>query len=183
MREQGAVSVLGIDLSNNMISRAGPIRTIPAVEYRIADLETLELPEAAFDLAYSALDVPLHQRLRRLVRTVHRALTPGADFVFTIEHPIFMAAAHPHWLTDEAGRRTWPVGRYAIEGERRTDWFVKDVIEEPSRMDTTLNVLIGAGFGLVGIDEFAPPPEQIAKAPSLAEELERPMMLLVSVRR
>ena len=54
MREQGSVSVLGIDLSENMMSRAGPIRTIAAVECRIADLETLELPEAAFDLAYSA---------------------------------------------------------------------------------------------------------------------------------
>jgi hypothetical protein len=60
---------------------------------------------------------------------------------------------------------------------------VKDVIKYHRTMATTLNVLIGAGFGLVGIDEFAPSPEQIAKAPSLAEELERPMMLLVSVRR
>lgn len=94
-----------------------------------------------------------------------------------------MAAAHPHWLTDEEGRKIWPVGRYAIEGERRTDWFVKDVIKYHRTMATTLNALIRAGFGLVAIDEFAPSPEQIAKAPSLAEELERPMMLLVSVRR
>ena len=93
MREQGAVSVLGIDLSNNMISRARADTNNSAVEYRIADLETLELPEAAFDLAYSALAFHYIKDFDRLVRTVHRALTPGADFVFTIEHPIFMAAA------------------------------------------------------------------------------------------
>jgi SAM-dependent methyltransferase len=183
MRDQGAVSVLGIDLSNNMISRARADTNDSAVEYRIADLETLELPEAAFDLAYSALAFHYIKDFARLVRTVHRALTPGADFVFTVEHPIFMAAAGPHWLTDEAGRRIWPVSRYAIEGERRTDWFVKDVVKYHRTMATTLNVLIGTGFRLVSIDEFAPSPEQIAKAPSLAEELERPMMLLVAVRR
>jgi SAM-dependent methyltransferase len=183
MREQGAASVLGIDLSSNMIGRARADTDDAAVEYRIADLETLTLPEAAFDLAYSALAFHYIKDFDRLVRTVHRALTPGADFVFTIEHPIFMAAAHPHWLTDEQGNKIWPVGRYAIEGERRTNWLAKDVIKYHRTMATTLNALISTGFGLVGIDEFAPSAEQIAKTPSLAEELERPMMLLVSVRR
>jgi SAM-dependent methyltransferase len=183
MREQGAASVLGIDLSSNMIDRARADTDDAAVEYRIADLETLTLPEAAFDLAYSALAFHYIKDFDRLVRTVHRALTPGADFVFTIEHPIFMAAAHPHWLTDEQGNKIWPVGRYAIEGERRTNWLAKDVIKYHRTMATTLNALTGTGFGLVGIDEFAPSVEQIAKTPSLAEELERPMMLLVSVRR
>ena len=36
-----------------------------------------------------------------------------------------MAAAHPHWIADEDGRKTWPVNNYAREGERRTDWLAK----------------------------------------------------------
>lgn len=183
MREQGAASVLGLDLSENMIGRAKADTGDPAIEYRIADLETLELPEGAFDLAYSALTFHYIRDFDRLVRMIHRALVPGGSMVFTIEHPIFMAAAHPHWIADEDGRQTWPVNRYAIEGERRTDWFAKGVIKYHRTIGTTLNTLVRAGFQILGVDEPAPSPEQIAEAPKLAEERERPMMLLVAAGR
>lgn len=183
MREQGAATVLGIDLSENMVRRAIADTRDAAVEYRIADLETLELPSASFDLAYSALAFHYIRDFNRLARIVHAALLPGGDFVFTIEHPIFMAAAHPHWIADEDGRRTWPVNGYAIEGERRTDWFAKGVVKYHRTIGTTLNTLIGAGFDIAHVEEFAPSPDQIEQTPALAEELERPMMLLVSARR
>jgi ubiquinone/menaquinone biosynthesis C-methylase UbiE len=53
--EQGAAAVLGLDLSQNMIERARADTTDAAIKYCIADLETLDLPESAFDLAYSSL--------------------------------------------------------------------------------------------------------------------------------
>ncbi|MDT8322231.1 MAG: class I SAM-dependent methyltransferase, partial [Xanthomonadales bacterium] len=167
----------------NMIQRAKADTTDPAIEYRIADLDTLELPEAAFDLAYSALTFHYIQDFDRLVRMIHQALAPGGDFVFTIEHPVFMAAAHPDWIVDEDGRKTWPVNGYSVEGERRTDWFAKGVLKYHRTMGTTLNTLIRAGFEIVQVQEFAPTPEQIAETPPLADEMERPMMLLVSARR
>lgn len=183
MREQGAVSVLGLDLSERMIARAKADTSDAAIEYRIADLETLELPAAAFDLAYSALTFHYLHDFDRLVRMIHAALVPGGDFVFTIEHPIYMAAAHPHWIADEDGRKTWPVNGYSVEGERRTDWFAKGVLKYHRTLATTLNTLIGAGFHIRRIEEFAPTPEQIEQIPALAEEMERPMMLLVAAGR
>jgi hypothetical protein len=114
---------------------------------------------------------------------IHKALVPGGDLVFTAEHPIFMAAAHPRWITNEDGRKTWPVNGYSLEGDRRTDWFAKSVLKYHRTLGTTINVLIAAGFELRRVEEFAPTREQIQQAPELAEELERPMMLLVSARR
>ena len=183
MREQGAASVLGIDLSQNMIDRARADTNDPAIDYRIADLDKLDLPAAAFDLVYSALTFHYVRDFARLAGTMHAALAPGGDLVFTIEHPIFMAAAHPHWTQDEDGRKTWPVNGYAVEGERRTDWFAKGVLKYHRTLATTLNTLIGAGFALRRIEEFAPTARQIAQTPSLAEEIERPMMLLVAATR
>ncbi len=183
MREQGAARVLGFDLSENMVRKAIADTRDATVEYRIADLETLELPRGSFDLAYSALAFHYIRDFNRLARMVHAALMPGGDFVFTIEHPVFMAAAHPHWIADEDGRRTWPVNGYSIEGERRTDWFAKGVVKYHRTIGTTLNTLIGAGFDIAHVEEFAPSPDQIEQTPALAEELERPMMLLVSARR
>lgn len=182
-REQGAEAVLGLDLSQNMIARARADTDDATISYRIADLDALELPEAAFDLVYSALTFHYVADFGRLIRMIHRALAPGGDLVFTIEHSIFMAAAHPHWIEDEDGCKTWPVNGYSIEGERRTDWFAKGVLKQHRTLATTINTLIGADFTLRRIEEFAPTAEQIAAMPELAEEMERPMMLLVSAQR
>ncbi len=54
-REQGAASVLGIDVSERMLERAARSTQDATITYRRADMETLELPAAAFDLAYSSL--------------------------------------------------------------------------------------------------------------------------------
>lgn len=182
-RDHGAAGVLGLDLSRRMIARAKADTDDPAITYRIADLETVALPGAAFDFAFSALAFHYVADFDRLVREVHRALTPGAHFVFSIEHPVFMAAARPRWTVDAEGRRTWPVDGYAAEGERRTDWLASGVVKHHRRIGTTLNALIAAGFAIRRVDEFAPSAEQVAQDPGLAEELERPMMLLLSVVR
>ncbi len=181
-RENGAARALGIDLSQNMIARARADTTDPMVSFEIADLEKLVLPRAGFDVAYSALTFHYIEDFGTLAATVRQALTPGAHFVFTIEHPIFMAAAHPHWLSDEDGRKTWPVNGYSREGERRTDWFASGVLKYHRTVATTLNSLIGAGFAIRQVEEFAPTAGQIAENPDLAEEVERPMMLLVSAQ-
>lgn len=182
-RNQGARSVLGLDLSQNMIERARTDTQDAGIEYRIADLEALELPASMFDLVYSALTFHYVRDFERLIHMIHTALSSGGDLVFTIEHPIFMAAAHPHWTLDEDGRKTWPINSYSIEGERRTDWFAQGVLKYHRTLSTTINTLIRSGFRLHRVEEFAPTPEQIAEIPELAEELERPMMLLVSARK
>lgn len=183
MREQGAASVLGLDLSQNMIAQAKATTTDSAIAYHVADLDMLDLPTTAFDLAFSSLAFHYVADFARLVGVIHRALAPGGHLVFSIEHPVYMAATHPHWTVDEDGRKTWPVNRYSIEGERRTEWFVKDVLKYHRTLGTTLNTLINTGFQIRRVVEFAPTAEQIAQMPELAEELERPMMLLVSAQR
>ncbi|MBN9031419.1 MAG: SAM-dependent methyltransferase [Rhizobiales bacterium 63-7] len=181
--EHGAESVLGLDISEKMIARARADTPGDRIAYEIADLDQLELPADRFDLAYSALAFHYVSDFARLVQTIHRSLRPGGHLVFTIEHPIFMAAAHPHWIADENGSKTWPVNNYAREGERRTDWFAKGVLKYHRRLSTTLNTLIDAGFALNRLEEFAPMPEQIATFPVLEEELERPMMALIAAER
>jgi hypothetical protein len=57
------------------------------------------------------------------------------------------------------------------------------VVKYHRTLGTTLNALIDAGFQLCRVNEFAPTHEQIERLPELAEELERPMMLLVSARK
>jgi ubiquinone/menaquinone biosynthesis C-methylase UbiE len=54
-REHGAAKVLGLDVSAKMLAKAESMTTDPAITYARVDMETLNLPEASFDLAYSSL--------------------------------------------------------------------------------------------------------------------------------
>lgn len=183
VREQGAARVLGVDLSENMLARARTMTSDPAIAYARADLERLDLPGAAFDLAYSSLALHYVEDLAGLLATVHRALVPGARLVFSVEHPIFTAPTRPGWVEAADGRRTWPVDGYLNEGPRTTDWLAEGVIKRHRTLGTYLNLLIGLGFSISHVEEWGPTPAQIAARPEWADERERPPFLLVSARR
>ncbi len=182
-RGAGAAEVLGLDLSEKMIARARAETDDPAITYRIADLETLELPAGRFDLAYGSLAFHYVADFDRLAGTIHQALAPGGTLVFTIEHPIYMAPRRPGWTLDAEGRRTWPLDAYSVEGERITDWLAKGVVKYHRTLGTTLNTLIGAGFAIRHVEEWRPSAAMVAADPAFAEELDRPMFLLVRADR
>jgi SAM-dependent methyltransferase len=182
-REQGAAQILGIDVSEKMLARARSTASDAEITYDRTDMERLDLPDACFDLAYSSLALHYIEGAARLFSKIHRALVPGGHFVFSTEHPIYMAPTKPGWLIDDEGRKTWPVNRYLVEGPRTTDWLVKGVVKHHRTIGTTLNLLIQADFTIEHVEEFCPRAEQVAARPELAEECERPMFLLVGARR
>jgi SAM-dependent methyltransferase len=182
-RQQGAAAVLGIDVSEKMLARARDTTTDAAISYLKADMASAELPQGAFDLAYSSLALHYVEDLGGLLAKAHRALAPGGRLVFSVEHPIFTAPRQPAWSAGADGRKTWPVDSYLCEGPRRTDWLAKDVIKQHRTLATYLNLLLQLGFALSHIEEWGPTDEQIAARPTLADERQRPMFLLVSARR
>jgi SAM-dependent methyltransferase len=182
-RLQGAAAVLGIDVSQKMLARARAATTDAAITYLEADLEGAELPQAAFDLAYSSLALHYVEDLGGLLAKVHRALAPNGRLIFSVEHPIFTAPTQPGWSLGVDGRKIWPVDSYLCQGPRRTDWLAKGVIKQHRTLATYLNLLLRLGFGLSHIEEWGPTDEQIAARPTLADERQRPMFLLVAARR
>lgn len=184
--DQGAKSVLGLDLSERMLARARALGSAVAdgrVRYEIADLEILDLPTAAFDLAYSSLAFHYVEDAARLYAAMHEALRPGGRLVFSTEHPIYMAPTHPDWVADADSRAIWPLDHYAVEGPRTTDWLAKGVVKHHRKLATTLNTLIACGFVIDHVEEFCPSSAQIAEHPEWGVEVHRPMFLLVSARR
>ncbi len=179
----GAAQVLGLDVSENMLNQARAGTPDPRLTYRLADLEHLDLPPAAFDLAYSSLVLHYIQDAGRLFGQIHRALVPGGNFVFSTEHPIYTAPSNPGWAVDPSGRQTWPLDCYQQQGPRTTDWLANGVLKYHRTIGTTLNLLIGAGFTIRHLEEFCPAADQIAANPALEQERHRPMFLLVAARR
>jgi len=166
-REAGAAAVLGLDVSANMLARARETTSDSAITYRQADLETLELPDASFDLAYSSLTLHYLENLAGLFATLHRALVPGGALVFSAEHPLY----------------TEPGPDYLDEGPRTTDWLAKGVVKQHRTLATYLNLLIAAGFAVRRVEEWGPTREEIAAHPEWKIDHRRPSFLLVSAVR
>jgi SAM-dependent methyltransferase len=182
-REQGAARVLGLDVSQNMLERAAADTADAVIAYTRADLEQLALPVAAFDLVFSSLTLHYIENLGRLFTTVQHALVPAGHFVFSMEHPIYMAPRRPGWIADAEGRRTWPVDSYQAEGRRITNWLADGVVKYHRTIGTTLTLLIRNGFTIRHVEEWGPTDAQIAAKPALAEERDRPMFLLIAAQR
>jgi SAM-dependent methyltransferase len=182
-REQSAASVTGIDVSEKMLTRARADTGDPGIDYRLADLKTLEIAANSADLVYSSLALHYIADLDRLLAQVHAALAPGGWFVFSAEHPIYTAPLVSGWRVDAAGNKSWPVDHYLEEGRRTRDWLAKGVVKHHRTLGTYLNLLIRLGFTLRHVEEWRPTDAQIAALPTLAEERQRPMFLLVSAQR
>lgn len=181
--QQGAASVLALDVSEKMLAKAVSLGDDPAIDWQRADLETLQLPLQQYDLAWSALALHYVEALPALLRNVFAALKPGGQFIFTAEHPIYTAPRHPGWKIDAQQQKNWPLSDYQREGERVTNWFADGVIKHHRTLGSWVTQLIDAGFIITALNEWGPTPQQIAQQPALAEERERPMLFIMAVTR
>jgi SAM-dependent methyltransferase len=179
----GAAQVTGIDLSERMLARARADTTDPRVTYQRQDLDAVELPVAAFAVAYSSLTIHYLTDLGRFLSAVRDALVPSGALVFSVEHPIFTAPSRPAFDTGPDGSTVWPLDRYLLEGPRTTDWLAPGVIKQHRTIETYLACLQDAGFALARLVEWGPSPEQIDENPPWAAEVHRPAFLLVGAVR
>lgn len=183
-REHGATSVLGIDISENMLTRARADTADPAVEYQCLPIEDAAFPPNSFDLVVSSLAFHYVGSIDHVFRNVHTCLSPGGMFVFSVEHPMFTARAEQDWHVDATGRRLhWPVDNYHNEGPRHTNWLAEDVVKYHRTIAAYVDTLIDAGFRLNRLLESQPSPEMIERNPGMVDELRRPLFLLISADR
>ncbi len=184
LAEAGARSVLGVDLSEKMLSRAVAETASPAVTYRRADLDRLDLATESADLVVSSMAFHYVEDFACLARTLFAALVPGGALVFSVEHPIYAARAEPEWVAAADGRQAFAIADYAVEGRRVTNWIVDGVIKYHRSIGTMLNALHDAGFAYRRVVEWSPDDDQLLAHPDWRQtELTRPMFLLVAVTR
>ena len=87
-RWQEARSVVGVDLSENMLARARALTDDCGIEYRRSAIEDIDFREDEFDVVISSLALHYIANLGGLLGAVHQALVPGGHLVFSVEHPV-----------------------------------------------------------------------------------------------
>lgn len=181
--EQGAAEVLGIDLSRKMIKEARKRNTEDIIEYHVCKIEEYDYPENMWDCVISNLALHYIENIEKIYQQVYKTLKPGGIFIFNIEHPVFTAGVRQDWICTDNGKPLyWPIDDYFIPGERRTYFLGCDVVKQHHTLTQILMGLLNNGFEIETVEE-AMPPEEMMSIPGMKDELRRPMMLLVKVKK
>ena len=181
--EQGATSVLGLDLSKKMIAEAQKRNSAANIIYKVGDIEEYEYPENTYDLVISNLVLHYVADLDSIFTMVYQTLKAGGTFLFNIEHPVFTAGINEDWLYAKDGTPTaWPIDNYFYSGERQTAFLGQHVTKQHHTLTQILMGVVNAGFVLEHIEE-AQPSKEMLHIPGMKDEMRRPMMLLVKAKK
>lgn len=182
--ENGATSVVGIDLSEKMLAKAQEINNLKGIQYERKALEDVDYLAGTFDIIISSLTLHYVESFDTIAQNIYRWIKSGGHFIFSVEHPVFTAEGGQDWVYDKDGQKTcWPVDRYFIEGKRNTTFLGENVIKYHRTLTTYLNILLKHGFKIKEIIEPQPTADMLREIPEMKDELRRPMMLLISAEK
>jgi SAM-dependent methyltransferase len=181
LAERGAAEVIGVDLSETMLTLARAEWSHPRVSFLRASMEEVAFPANRFELVVSSLAFHYVADYHGLCRRIAAWLVRGGVLVFSNEHPVYLTRATSEgWVRDADGRpQCWAIDRYGEEGLREESWIV-DGVQKYHRMQATLlNGLIEAGLTIERVLEPMPDAEMLRRHPDWVYELKRPFCLLV----
>jgi SAM-dependent methyltransferase len=180
-REQHAHSVVGVDLSENMLERAREMTNDSQIEYRRFAMEDIDFKAEEFDVVISSLALHYVEDFITVCQKVHHCLVPGGAFVLSVEHPVFTALAAQDWHYGQQGERLhWPVDDYHYEGSRQARFLENDVVKYHRTVATHLNALIETGFSITKLSEPKPTQEMKENNPDMQDEFRRPIFLMIA---
>jgi SAM-dependent methyltransferase len=186
-RSRGVVSAHGVDISQNMLSRAREITGDDEhITYATEDLSDLsgKLPSAEYDITFSALALHYVGDLRGLLGEVFKGLKPGGFFYFSVEHPMWTATRSGKVITGEDGKKLWPVADYPDEGDRVVTWLAEGVVKQHRTLESYVSALIETGFEIIKLKEWGRPDNgRFANESWFVPEGTMPSFLLFGVRK
>lgn len=181
--ENGAKYVLGVDISEKMLSKAMEINNAPNIEYKCIAIEDLSFDDNQFDFILSSLVLHYIEDLDNFFQNVYNWLKPNGNFLFNIEHPCFTANGHQDWYYNENNEILhFPVDNYYIEGKREAIFIGEKITKYHHTLTTIINALLKVGFEITSFVEPQPPTE-LLDIPGMRDELRRPMMLIIKAHK
>ena len=174
----GAEVVVGLDPTWNQLvvaaERAGGPR------YLRGGADRLPFADASFDVVVACLVFEHIEAMDTAIAEVARVLAPGGRFLFFLNHPLLQTPGSG-WIDDhvlDPPEQYWRIGPYLVEDvsieQVERGVFIPFVHRPLSRY---VNALLDAGLRLDRMEEPAPPPGFLARAPEYLEAASIPRLL------
>lgn len=118
-----------------------------------------------------------------MVKRINQFLKADGKLIFTVEHPVFTASGRQYWIYNDKGERLhFPIDHYFNEGNRQVEFLGEKMTKYHRTLMTYVNELLINGFSIEAICE-PKPPRHMMDIPGMADELRRPMMLIISASK
>ena len=178
---EGARSVTGIDISQKMLETAVSENSCENVQFLRMSMNDMSGLSRKFDIILSSLAVHYIHDFDKLLRRVNTLLNDGGYFIFSQEHPLTTALkADNYWTKDKYGSiMHYNLSHYSEQGERSSDWIVKNIIKYHRTFSSIINSLADAGFHTEKVLEPLPGKDVMDEYPSYRRYMHKPDFLLV----
>ncbi len=180
----GDVRVVGIDPTEGQIGEAA--RRAGGPTYVRAGAAGLPFPDGAFDGVVACLVFEHVDDLDAGIAEIARVLAPGGRFAFFLNHPLLQTPGSG-WIDDQIldpPEQYWRVGPYLTE-QATIESVEKGVqirfVHRP--LSRYVNAMADHGLLVAHMEEPAPPPGFLARAPEYLEAATIPRLLLLEARK
>lgn len=179
--KQGCTSYLGIDGSQEMVTRAEvTLQEDQRGTVALQNMEELSLPARSVDLVVSRMALHYLEDLEAVLRSCRAALRSGGRLCFSVLHPVITSS---DVQSSPGPRGSWTVDDYFLTGSRERLWMGDTVTWFHRTIEQYLGAINGAGFNLTVLRECEPEPGRFGgDEAELARRRRVPLFLLLSAR-
>lgn len=184
--ENGAVKVLGTDISEKSLQTAKKRSLGQPIEYRLLEPENVVETEEKFDMIYSSFVFHSVEHFNKLIAELRELLHIGGILLFSQKHPITTATIDRKsgWNYNERGQEiSYTFSNYQQSGRRGSGWFIDDEIIYHRTMGEIITTLGRNGFYIEIADETKPSPCLLKQYPQLEKEMLKPSFLVIRARK
>ena len=158
--QNGAKSVVGVDISENMIAQATKNNSNPNMTFQLLKMEDISSLTQKFDIVYSSLAFHYVQDINKLFADIHNLLNPNGTILFSQESPLVTASifesTKPEKKIDVNGKQYFLLSDYGNESVRNNYWNDVPVTKYHRTYATMTMALINNNFKIVDIkDSYA----------------------------
>ena len=184
--KRGAEKVIGIDISEKMLSVAKTESSHEKIKYLNMSMTDISTLAEKFDFIYSSLAFHYVKDFDTFAKNIFSVLNEGGQLLFSQEHPIITATidGNGHFNKDKNGNRvSYTFSNYNEPGERKVHWYVDGVVKYHRTISDVINALAKAGFVIEEVCEPVPEDWAVEKLPTIVKEYIKPNFLVVKSRK
>lgn len=184
----GAVKVVGADISKKMIELAKEKNANKNIEYIVKPMEKIADLTDKFDIIVSSLAFHYVEDFDKLIKDISYLLKPNGVLLFSQEHPIATAFMQPNEKKIDSkivleDKKYYLLSDYNNVGKRVMTWNIDGVIKFHRNMETIINTLIKYGLKIEQIVEPKATEDILKLEPKYINQNDRPHFLFVRARK